>query len=268
VRRGKQAVSPEDVTIERHGRCLLNLYQGADPATVLDALEADGETLKASRKAVTRRVGPWVVKQSRPGIMALLKHTLHPAHHRRAWVAARFLFEHGVRVPRPRALAEFRRGAAITGHALISDFLEGCRTVEEHAGDLVRREADGDAVAAFLARLADAVVGLNATGAYHTDLSGKNILTREGQAFHFIDLDGVYAPFRQGRRHRLRNLIQLYDSFCDLWGSDVLGPFIHRMLPDGEDGRAWLERVQLGQRTRRARHLRRGPHSNPRCSST
>jgi hypothetical protein len=50
---------------------------------------------------------------------------------------------------------------------------------------------------------------------------------------------------------RLRNHIQLYDSFCDELHDQLLAPFIMRMMPPGTDPRVWLPQVRKGQKDRR-----------------
>lgn len=204
---------------------------------------------------MTRRVGPWVVKASRAqGGLGVLKRTLQRARYRGAWAASHFLARRGVCVPQPHAFVEEGRFGVIVGNALVTEYLDGCRNVEHYAAGLA---ASSDEVAQFLGRLADAVNGLIATGAYHTDLSGKNIFTCDGETFYFIDLDGVVLDLVPTDGQRMKGHVQLYDSFCDLWGADLLDPFIGRMHPDASDQAAWLHAVHEGQRARRAEHMQR-----------
>lgn len=245
----------ETIAVARHGA--RTVYHRRDVAldAVLEALDAPGETLKVSAKSVTRRVGPWVVKASRAqGGLGVLKRTLQRGRYRRAWTASHFLAHRGICVPQPHAFVEEGRFGVIVGNALITEYLDGCQTVERHAAGLA---ASSDEVAQFLGRLADAVNALTATGAYHTDLSGKNIFTDDGETFYFIDLDGIVLDFVPTDGQRMKTHVQLYDSFCDLWAADVLDPFISRMCPGASDRSAWLHAVHEGQRTRRAKHAQR-----------
>ncbi len=241
---------------------------------VLAALETPGECLKTSRKSDTRKVDAWVVKESlMQGGVGILKHTMQRARYRQGWVASRFLERHGVPVPRPLAFVEWGWGGVITGNAFISSFLEGYRNVEQYAREELL-DADAAACARFLAGLADTVNGLTATGAYHSDLSGKNIFTKDGAHFCFIDLDGVVLGETYSDTLRMKNHVQLYDSFCDWWGPELLDPFIMRMvLTNGEipgtdpairsslgqsrNLDAWLVRVHEGQQQRRATHVKK-----------
>lgn len=224
---------------------------------VLQALSAEGELLKASAKSFIRRVGPWVVKTSRPrGGLEIVKRTFHRGRYRRAWIAATCLEPFQI-VPRAYAFVEAGYLGVIARNALVLEYLEGWCNVEVHADRLVARQARPDEIDAFLARLADAVSVLEAARAYHEDLSGKNILTREGVAFRFIDLDGVTLGRPYTETMRLRNHTQLYDSFCDRWDDARLQPFIRRMLPEDYDIQTWMETIRIQQVARRARTLAR-----------
>jgi hypothetical protein len=220
---------------------------------VLDALNGPGEVLKVSGKSVTRRVGSWVLKESRVQAgLGIVKHTVLRARYRQAWIAGNHLFEHGVSVPRPHAFVEKGGFGIILGNVLITDYLEGCCNVEQFA---LRLDRDSE-IEAFLSGIAGAVNALTATGAYHADLSGKNIFTGDGSKFYFIDLDGVVLNRSYTDASRMKNHVQLYDSFCDRWPPGVLDPFIARMLPAGYDVSGWLRAVHEGQAKRRATHQR------------
>jgi len=217
--------------------------------SVQAALDAPGDLLKTSPKATVRRVDGWVLKSSR----GVLRQTLRPARHRRAWVAAHRLMQHGVEVPRPVAFVERRLLGLVFERTMVAQYLEGYRDVEVFLQALARHGAGQDTVALFLRGLADAVNRLTDAGACHADLSGKNIYTREGTRFVFIDLDAVELGRTYTREMRMKNHVQLYDSFCDTLSDTMLVPFIQRMIPEGEDPRVWLPAVRKGQRERRKR---------------
>lgn len=218
------------------------------------ALRGDGETLKVSEKSETRRIGAWVVKLWRAATpLAVLKLSVLGGRYRRAWIAARHLERFGVGVPMPGAFVAMRRLGACTGNALLSAYVAGTCTVEQFADRLVENGAGEGEIEQFLFALADAVNGLCRAGAYHGDLSGKNILTKDGKGFYFVDLDSVVLNRSYTAAQRMKNHIQLYDSFCDRWGPRLLDPFIVRMLDAGRDCKVWLENVHEGQAARRAR---------------
>ena len=242
------------IRVERHGTMRLYLEEGVEAHKVLEAIQSPGEILKSSPKATTRRVGEWVVKMTQGNsLWTRIKMTFAPGHYRRAWRSSRHLFRHGLLAPEPFAYVEWSRAGLRHRCALLTRYLDGYVNVEEYARRLMARSAGEEGSRAFLGALAYAVNALAACGAYHGDLSGKNIFTRDGASFVFIDLDGVYVGQAYTDTLRMRNHVQLYDSFCDLWGPDILDPFIGAMLPEGSARPAWIEQVHAGQAARRAR---------------
>ncbi|HOE65062.1 MAG TPA: lipopolysaccharide kinase InaA family protein [Candidatus Hydrogenedentes bacterium] len=211
--------------------------------TVLDLLKTKGALLKQSKKAETTLVGPFVVKRGR-------------GRNRRAWAASWHLERAQIPVAAAYAYVEHAWLGFVTGNAFLSAALVACCTVEEHAAKLVRGKTDSNDVAEYLARIAALVNRLTESGAHHADLSGKNILTRDGLQFWLIDLDSVVMGKPYTDRLRLKNHVQLYDSFCDLWGDDVLVPFLQAMLPPETDVARWMEQVRKRQLQRRLRTVR------------
>jgi len=242
-----------DDTTEHGRRGRFTVYRRADVDTdaLLQAVASEGTILKESHKSITRRVGPWVVKTGLPTV----RRAFWRRRYTQAWRASLHLARAGVGVARPRAFVEERRLGFIFRDHLITDYLDGYHSVEDHARRLVNQQASPESIADFLGRLADSIVALVAAGACHRDLSGKNIYTStDGDAFAFIDLDSVVLNSPCSRAMRLKNHVQLYDSFCDLWGPDVLDPFIRCLGFGCRVDAAWLERVRLGQCQRRATH--------------
>ncbi|MBE0528215.1 MAG: hypothetical protein IH629_03305, partial [Thermoleophilia bacterium] len=238
----------------RHGLWRCYLTKSLSPDELFHALERPGEFLKTSRKAQVRRVGDWLVKESR-GRLGLdpLKHTLRRERYRRAWRASWRLYEAGIGVPRPIAFIEKGFGPLISGNIMVSEYLEAQRDVEAFLRALAQRGAGQDTLIFFLAQLAEAVNRLNAAGVYHADLSGKNIFTEDGRSFTFIDLDAIQLDVAYDDKRRLLNLVQLYDSFCDQLSDVLLVPFIEKMLGNGHDPRVWMPRIRKGQEMRRLR---------------
>jgi hypothetical protein len=242
-------------TVTQIGR--LRLYHRADldAQALLEAIEGGGDALKVSAKSETRRVGEWAVKRSRPEHgLGPLKRTLARSRYRRAWIAANYLHARGVRVPEPLAYGEWTSFGIVLGNVMVTRFLAGHVNVETYAAQMVREAATEEGLDAFFAGLASAVNRLADAGAYHADLSGKNIFTKDGREFYFIDLDGVVLGKRYGDALRLKNHIQLYDSFCDFCRHDLLARFIAGMLPDSNRFNTWMQAVEHGQKIRRRQH--------------
>jgi tRNA A-37 threonylcarbamoyl transferase component Bud32 len=211
-----------------------------------------GEVLKTSDKAEVRRVGHWVVKESRAGMaIKAVRHTLLRDRYRRPWLAAHHLRAHRVRVPEPLAFVEKERLGLTSGTVFVFQYLAGQTNVEEFLLSLLKQGAGADAIGGFLGRLAEGINSIEAAGAHHADLSGKNIFTREGDRFFFIDLDAVSLDTPIDEEARLKNHVQLYDSFCDALNDSLMVPFIEKMLPGGLDLRVWMPRVRKAQQERR-----------------
>lgn len=181
---------------------------------IVAALAEPGELLKRSHKSETARVGGWVIKRSvGPAPVQLAKLSLFRSRYRRGWTAACHLFASGVPAPAPVAFVEYTRAGFIRGNALITEFIDGCVDVEAHLDQMLASGAPPAAIHGYLARLAEAVNALADCGAHHTDIAGKNILTRLGQLFFFVDLDGIIVtgvPDRRRERREMRPSIDLY----------------------------------------------------------
>ncbi len=243
----------QDIHVARDGVCTYYLTPGVTVGAVKEALATEGETLKASPKSLTRRVEGWVVKESTGNTLPnLIKHTAARWRYRRGWTAARFLASRGVGVPKARAFMEERAGGVIWRQAYLCDYLDGCENVEQFARRLVEGDATEAQIGNFLKFLAQAVNGLCGAPAYHADLSGKNIFTKTGAEFYFIDLDSCQIRKAPRGLDLLKNHVQLYDSFCDVWDDATLDPFLEDLSRLSVGRGEWLRMVKAGQAQRRA----------------
>ncbi len=189
--RGMNAYYREDVTSEQ-----------------LETLMShEGEVVKQTRKVCVRSVGHWIIKSRRSAMAgALLFPKRNEARHVCGWCAGNYFRACGIRVPEPLAYMEYGIAGIITRSWHIFENLFECRDVEG---------ADELRLSSFLYHLAVAINSLADNGAYHGDLSGKNIFTRDGVRFYLIDLDAVELNVPYDEERRLKNHVQLYDSFCD-----------------------------------------------------
>lgn len=243
-----------EIIREDVGLLMISRREELELDTLLEARELQGELLKHSRKSTVWRVDDLVLKSC--GFdrgRGFLQHTFNRIETRRAWYAALRLEEAGVAVARPLAWIEIGWAGMCWGHTFVCAYLEGCENVERYGRALHEQGADAETVSAYLANLADAVNGLTDAGAFHADLSGKNIFTADGDTFYFIDLDSVEFPPDYDVAMRLKNHVQLYDSFCDWWGDEFLAPFLERMLPEDAVAPTWRADVREAQAVRRAR---------------
>lgn len=239
---------------ERAGPWQILRRENVAAGEVARALTEPGEIIKASHKSETRRVGPLVVKATVPSLAATLKLTALRNRYRRAWDAALYLENHDIPAPRPIAFAWQFAGLLVLRSAFVSGYLENCVDVERYADSMIQQSAGAAEIQGYLSRIARAVNALTASGAVHTDLAGKNILTRDGQIFYFIDLDGILLESPYTDALRFKNLVQLYDSFVDRWGDEYLRPFLETMMPNPRPG--WFDAVRAAQAKRRARTMR------------
>jgi len=215
-------------------------------------LAHQGEVLKASTKTRVRRLGQWAVKETHHGVASRFigrarRRSRHP------WMALHYLRCKGVRVPEPLAYIEYGRLGLVKSSAHIFQYLSFYYDVETWLSLQIREGIEGKDITAFLDGLAKAVNTLCDSGAWHADLSGKNIMTRDGTQFYFVDLDAVQLEGGYNDEKRLKNHVQLYDSFCDALSDALLVPFIQAMLPDHLDLRVWMPKVRKAQQERRTK---------------
>lgn len=242
----------ESITRLRNGWSTIYCSPGVPLNRVLAALADPGEVLKASSKSAVRRSGEIVIKESRlAGGTGPFKHTFKRARYRQGWIAAHHLRNCGISVPEPLAYIERGGLGIITGNAMLSTYLTGQQNVETFLQILIQRKAGADTIHAFLGALAQAINAFSACNARHGDLSGKNIFTADGRHFSFIDLDDVTIEDEYDEGLRMKNHVQLYDSFCDFLSDSVLVPFITKLLTPAQDLRVWMPRVREAQAQRR-----------------
>ena len=237
---------------ERKGWSTL-YYQRHREAPVLWEIGASaGDIIKSSKKSRVRRVSDYVVKESLlAGGAGPAKHTFQRGRYRRGWFAAHHLLKNGVLVPEPIAFIERGCLGLVTGNAMVSRFLSGQKNVEAFLGDLIGENAGADTIHLYLGAMANAINQLRACGAYHGDLSGKNIFTADGRRFTFIDLDDVTLDAVFSEEDVMKNHVQLYDSFCDVLSDSIMVPFLEKILPPEADIRVWMPKVRGAQRARR-----------------
>ena len=242
----------ESITRMRNGWSTIYCARDVPLNRVLAALADPGEVLKSSPKSTVRRCGEVVIKESRlAGGTGPFKHTFRRARYRQGWIAAHHLSANGVSVPEPLAYIERGGLGIITSNAMLTAYLGGQQNVETFLQILIQRKAGPDTIHTFLGALAQAINGFTDCGARHGDLSGKNIFTADGRRFSFIDLDDVTIEENYEEGLRMKNHVQLYDSFCDFLSDSVLVPFITKLITPEQDLRVWMPRVREAQIQRR-----------------
>lgn len=217
-----------------------------------------GVELKSGGGSRVRRCDEWAIKESTgPLLLRTARHTLQGARYRQVWETALHLLRCGVLIPDPVAFVERGRLGIVSNRHMVSAFLEGHRDVEDFMRGLLRAHAGQDTISAFLDGLGQSLLRLEAAGVYHSDLSGKNILTNDGARFYIIDLDAAQRTDDYNDTRRMRNHVQLYDSFCDEISDSLLVPFLSGLLKAQHDPRVWMPEVRKRQQARRAKVLAR-----------
>lgn len=206
------------------------------PQEILRYASEQGTTLSTSYKSEVVRIGDWVVKRSRLNKGAgPLRLTLDRKRYRRGYEAGLLLPRFGIKVPEVAGFVEWGGGGPIWRNALVMRNLKDYQSIRDHA--LRLRSASDDTAREFLRSLADSIIRLRDARVYHSDLAYKNVLTLDGEAFYFVDLDSVCCEHEQTVDERLRNAVQLIDSFSDVWRLEILRELVHRL--DVDESAVW-----------------------------
>ncbi len=220
---------------------------------VLASVRTPGNVLKESPKATTWQSGQWIVKQSSARPRMALKQMSAGKNRKLAFEAALFLERHDIPAPTAIAYVERRIAGLVYRSWLVTEYLEGCVDVEAYVDEMIANKANSTDIKSYLAGIANAVNALIKAGAHHHDLAGKNILTRDGKTFYFIDLDAVTIGRGYTHPDRIKNHVQLYDSFCDRINDTYLEPFIAAMGSTTENIAMYMGAIKKAQKLRRGR---------------
>ncbi len=250
----RDLMCPSGFTCGKAGKKRAWYRDDVSPEQLEMLLNHEAEVLKETPKVQVRAVGHWIIKCRRSGVgRAVVSPGQNRERHQCAWRAGHYLRAHGIRAPEPLAYLEQGAAGVVTRSWHLFQNLLQHRDVETFLSQVIAEGADGIRLSSFLHHLAEALASLEACGAWHGDLSGKNIYTRDGVHFYFIDLDAVElkAPYDEARR--MKNHVQLYDSFCDALSDVLLVPFLESLLPEDCDLRTWMPRVRKEQELRRVK---------------
>ncbi|MDD4737069.1 MAG: lipopolysaccharide kinase InaA family protein [Kiritimatiellae bacterium] len=149
-----------------------------------------------------------------------IKYAFRHSPARRFWAAARTM--QAVRIPTPEPLGileEYRLGIPIQRH-MISEYLDHSLTLRQWIETSPFNES-AEHKAAAIRQLLDLLLALYASGLYHRDTKGENILVTHHndpshRTLHWIDLECVQSKTRPSRHDIIRNLVQLNGSICHM----------------------------------------------------
>lgn len=234
---------PDSIHIESLGAKTIYLCEGISVEEVVSALNTPGEILKNGDKRIVRRVGGWVIKESRfhKGI-GPLKMTTNPKRYRNGWLASLEMMEMGLPIPKSIAYVEQRVAGIIWKNFFIYEYIEDALPLINYTLKLNEAERE-NTYKAFFSGLARTLNQLADARVLHRDLKPLNILTANGEDFYLIDLDEAFCNTDSLPEHRLRNQIQLLDGLRKLWTREHYDFFLEASLPAGEDLESWKKRV-------------------------
>jgi len=143
-----------------------------------------------------------------------IKHLFRPSRARRAFNASLMLRQNRLDVPAVVGLFEQRRGPFCTDNSLLTEEVEGGRSMVDVLNDLRRDSSDGALVRkrALIRAFAETVGRMHARGIFHGDLRLGNVLAVDeggNWRFFFIDNERTKKFHRLPSRLRLKNLVQV-----------------------------------------------------------
>ena len=229
-------------TVKLRGKTLY-LCEGVEAEAVLDALETPGEMLKDGDKRIVRKVGDWVIKESRFNKGAApVKMTANRSRYRNGWLSSLEMMRLELPIPKTIAYVERRVAGVILSNAFIYAYIPDAVPLSDFAESL--RESEREAChQAFYTALAKALQQLADARVMHRDLKPLNILTADGKHFYFIDLDEAFCDIEFQAAHRHRNLVQLLDGMRELWTREQYAVLIEAAMPAGESLESWKKQV-------------------------
>jgi len=234
---------PSSIRIEKHNGKTIYLCEGVEAQAVLNALDSSGEMLKDGDKRIVRKVGDWVIKESRfnKGV-APLKMTANPNRYRNGWLSSLEMMRLGLPIPKTIAYVEHRVAGIILSNAFIYEYIPDAVSLDEYTQSLSESEREAS-YRDFFTQLAKALQQLAAARVVHRDLKPLNILTAEGKTFYFIDLDEAFCEIDLMPENRHRNLVQILDGMRKLWAREHYDVLIEAAMPDGESRESWKKHV-------------------------
>lgn len=158
------------------------------------------------------------------GFFDMLKKTILGTRCRRAWIAGNGFIVRDISTPQPIALIEIKSFIFTKDNFLITEYLGKLSNINEY----VLRWSNGGRgknitpaltremlkkKTLFIMKLAALIKSIHDNNIYHGDVSGKNILVKDGMDggldFFVVDLDSVSFCRRLSHRRRSVNLSQL-----------------------------------------------------------
>ncbi len=229
-----------------------------DPDIFLSEIFITGKILKKTLKTSSFQWRSYFVKKTNyPIFEGIFRHLFLSNRCRNAWNISNYLIHSHIPTPKPIAYLEMLNFSLPYQHFFLSEYLYDSYNVEIFIKDNIYSKK-GITLDTFFNTMKKFLVFLWEKGIYHKDLSGKNLLTVDGKNIYLIDLDSTYLINRFTIKYKIRNLIQIYDSFCDFVDEEILKDLIFTVLSDSSSNELTTiyNKIKQLQKQRRTQHLR------------
>ncbi|MGC9054635.1 MAG: lipopolysaccharide kinase InaA family protein [Candidatus Hydrogenedens sp.] len=229
-----------------------------DPDVFLTEIFNTGKVLKETDKTSSLQWYSYFVKKTNYSLSeGIFRHLFLSSRCRSAWNISNYLIDNHIPTPKPVAYLELLKYSLPYQHFFISEYLRGSYNIEVFIRDGIYL-SKGITLEYFFEIMKRFLILLWDKGVYHKDLSGKNLLTMEGEPIYLIDLDATYLINHFAIKYKIRNLTQIFDSFCDFVNEKILKDFIFTMLDDLslKEIKIIYTKIQQLQKQRRNQHLR------------
>ncbi|MCX8065675.1 MAG: lipopolysaccharide kinase InaA family protein [Candidatus Hydrogenedentes bacterium] len=216
------------------------------------------EAIKISKKAVSLKINSVFMKITNyPLFEGIFRHLLLRQRCRNSWSISLTAIEMGIPVPTPMFYLERLYYGLPWQNIFASEYIPDSVDVEIFAKKFVKSN-QLDRLENMLHEIVRITSLLWSHKLLHRDLSGKNILTIDGVNLFLVDLDSVKRCKKISLKDKIKNLTQLYDSFCDFVEEELLRSCIFSLLPEfnNDDKERIYYKVRELQLHRRHNHIR------------
>lgn len=243
---------------KQHNYQIWSNIENFDVEKILFQVSIPDKLLKETPATSSFQLNSYFVKKTRYSLLeGTFRHLFLSKRCRNAWNISNYLFNNGICTPHPIAYIELMKFSFPYQHLFISEYLFGSYNIEVFIRDNIYIKK-GITLSDFFNTIQRLITLLWEKGIYHRDLSGKNLLTINGEKIYLIDLDSTHLINRIDMKYKIKNLTQIYDSFCDFVDEDILRNLIYSTLYDFRkyELEKIYSQIQQLQRQRRAQHIK------------
>ena len=215
-----------------------------------------GEAIKISKKAISRKFENIFLKITNfPFLEGAFRHIFLRERYRNAWNISIIASNLDIAIPTPIFYLEILFYKIPWQSFFAIEYIHNSVNIEKFAQQLVEKKLT-EPLKKLFSELSATISNLWANNLYHRDLSGKNILTVDGSKIYLVDLDSVKILKNFSLQHKLKNLVQIYDSFCDYVEDELLKNCIFSLLPEYN----FNTKEEIYQKVKKLQIIRRSNH--------